>query len=173
VGTAQIPGADGKPVAVSHAVFPLTEIYIPGGGRGLLEVKTQGVSVTEPNDLEVAVNTQKVSLAPGGTARIEVTIKRREDYAKPVTLDVKIQHLGQVFVDPLPPGVTVDDGASKTLLNEKENSGTITLKAAADAKPITDLPIAILANASINFVMKVWYVAPPVALTVTPPTAKK
>lgn len=172
VGTGTLIGEGGKPVPTTRVVRPLTEIYIPGGGRGLLEAETQGVSVTEQNDLEVSVNTQTVSLAPGGTVKIEVEVKRRPDYTKPVTLDIKIQHLGGVFVDPLPPGVTVDDGASKTLLGDNETKGYITLRAAADAKPIQNLPIAVLANASINFVMKVWYASPPVVLTVTPPAKK-
>ncbi|HZP82343.1 MAG TPA: hypothetical protein VFB21_11950, partial [Chthonomonadaceae bacterium] len=69
VGKAELPGADGKPVTVSRVARPLTEIYIPGGGRGLLEVDTQGVAVTETNDLEVSTNTQTVTLAPGGTVK--------------------------------------------------------------------------------------------------------
>lgn len=172
IGTATVPGPDGKPTTVSRVAHPQAELYFPGGGRGQIEVNTQGVAVTETNDLEVAVNTQQVTLAPGGTAKIEVTIKRRPDYTKPVTLDVVIQHLGGVFDNPLPPGVTVDDGASKTLLGDNETKGYITLKAAPDAHPVKDWPLAVLANVSINFVMKVWYAAPPVALTVSAPVKK-
>src|SRR5262249_47399626 len=123
-------------------------------------------------DLEVTADTQKVTLAPGGTARIEVTIKRRPDYTKPVTLDVLLQHQGSVYANPLPPGVTIEDGASKTLLNDNETKGYITLRAASDAQPIQDVPIAVVANASINFVMKVWYASPPISVTVTPPSKK-
>ncbi len=172
LGTGQLPGPDGKLAPVTHVAAPLTEIYLPGGGRGLFPVETQGVAVTEQNDIEVSASTQQVTLNPGGTAKIEVTIKRRPDYTKPVTLDVKIQHLGGVFADPLPPGVTVDDGASKTLLGDNETKGYITLRAASDAKPIKDLPLAVLGNVSINFVMKVWYAAPPISLTVAPPEKK-
>ncbi|HLV80951.1 MAG TPA: hypothetical protein VKT32_11750 [Chthonomonadaceae bacterium] len=171
-GTAQLPGPDGKLAPAIRIAQPLTEIYLPGGGRGLLGVDTQGVAVTEPNDIEVTVNTQQVTLTPGGTAKIEVSIKRRPDYNKPVTLDVVLQHLGGVFANPLPPGVSIDDGASKTLLNEKENAGAIVLKAAPDAAAIKDWPIAVLGNVSINFVMKVWYASPPISLTVTPPAKK-
>jgi hypothetical protein len=172
IGTAQLPGENGKSVTVSHEARPRMEVYVPGGGRGQLDGVTQGVAVTETNDLEVTANTQQVTLAPGGTAKIEVTLKRRPDYNKPVTLDVRVQHLGQVFVDPLPPGVSVDDDHSKTLLNEKDTQGTITLRAANDAKPIKDLPLAVFANVSINFVMKTWYAALPISLTVTPPAKK-
>jgi hypothetical protein len=169
-GTATLPGEDGQPRSVTKRARPLTEIYIPGGGRGLVEAQTQGVSITEPNDVEaVEVSATQVSLAPNNTVKIEVTIKRREGYTKPVTLDVRVQHLGSVYANPLPPGVVFDEGASKTLLNENETKGHIVLKANADAKPIKDWPIAILAHVSVNFVMKVWYVSPPILLTVTPP----
>ena len=168
VGTAMLPGTDGKPVAVTHTAHPLEEIYLPGGGRGQMEVLTQGVAVTEPNDIEVSTASTQITLAPGGTVKIEVTIKRRPDYTKAVTLDLKINHLGGIFTNPLPSGITCDDGVT---IPEGQNKGTITLKAAGDAKPIQNYPLAVMANVSVNFVMKVWYVAAPVTLTVTPPPA--
>jgi hypothetical protein len=166
VGTAMLPGLDGKVIAVTHTSHPLAEIYMPGGGRGQMEVLTQGVAVTEANDIEVSTASPTISLAPGGTAKIEVTIKRRADFTKAVTLDLKVNHLGGIFTNPLPPGVTCDDGVT---IPEGQNKGTITLKAAADAHPIANYPLAVMANVSLNFVMKVWYVAAPVSLTVTPP----
>ncbi len=170
VGTAMLPGADGKPVSVTRTAHPLEEIYMPGGGRGQMEVVTAAVAVSEPNDIEVSTSAQQITLMPGGTAKIEVTIKRRADYTKPVTLDLKINHLGGIFTNPLPPGITCDDGVT---IPEGQNKGTITLKAAADARPIQNYPLAVMANVSVNFVMKVWYVAPLVTLTVAPPPAKK
>jgi len=166
VGTAVLTGADGKPVTVAHTAHPVAEIYLPGGGRGQMEVQTQGVAVTEANDIEVSVGSPQISIAPGGTAKIEVTIKRRPDYTKAVTLDLRVNHLGGIFTNPLPPGITCDDGVT---IAEGQTKGTITLKAAADAKPIENYPLAVMANVSVNFVMKVWYVAPPVTLTVTAP----
>ena len=99
---------------------------------------------------------------PGQTVKVDVEIKRRPDYSKPVTLDLRINHLGGVFTNPLPAGITVDDGAT---IAENQTKGTITLHAAADAKPISNLSLAIMANVSINFVMKVWFAAP-ITLTV-------
>ena len=49
---------------------------------------------------------------------------------------------------------------------ENETKGWITLKAAPDAQLVKDIPLAVFANSSINFVMKVWYAAPPIALSV-------
>jgi hypothetical protein len=170
IGTATINGVDGKPAAVSRVARPQTEIYLPGGGRGLYEVRTQGIAVTEPNDLEVTADVQQITLAPGGTAKIEVTIKRREDYNKPVTLDLRVNHLGGIHTNPLPPGISVDDGIT---IAENQNKATVTLRASGDAHPIKDWPLAVMANVSINFVMKVWYASAPISLTVTPPPAKK
>jgi hypothetical protein len=166
IGTATLPDENGKSAEVTHTAIPITEVYLPGGGRGLYPVQTQAVGITEANDLEVSANTQNITLKPGESVKIEMEIKRRADYNKPVTLDVRVQHLGGVFVNPLPPGVTVDDGASKTLLSETENKGWIVLKAAPDAAEIKNLPLAVLANSSVNFVMKVWYAAPPISLSV-------
>ena len=170
IGTAQVASVDGKTLAPQTRVAQaLTEIYMPGGGRGLLPIDTQAVAITEPNDLEVSVANPNITLKPGETVKIEVAIKRRPDYTKPVTLDLRVNHLGGIFTDPLPPGVTVEDGAA---IPEGKTVGTIMLKAAPDAKPITNWPLAVMANVSVNFVMKVWYAAP-LSLTVATPPAKK
>jgi hypothetical protein len=169
IGTATLPGPSGSVAPVTRVATPLEEIYTPGGGRGQFPVNLQAISVTEPQDITLAVTPERLSLAPGGTAKIEVTVQRRADYTKGVTLDLLLQHLGTVYGNPLPPGVTIDDGASKTLVGEKETKGIIVLRAAADAAPVKELPIAVLGQVSINFVVKVSYAAP-FKLTVTPKT---
>src|SRR5262249_42890445 len=88
-----------------------------------------------------------------------VTITRRADYDKSVSLDVLLQHLGSVYGNPLPPGVTIDAGKSKTLIGTG-NSGHIVLKAAANAAPIEKVPVSGLAHVSINFVVKIRYWGP-------------
>ena len=82
-----------------------------------------------------------------------------------MTLDVLLQHLGTVFGNPLPPGVTMVEGKSKTLLGTT-SKGHIVLKAAADAAPIENVPISVLCNVSINFVVKVSYSSPPILVSV-------
>ena len=168
-GVGELAGPGGKPQTVRREAQSLGEIYVPGGGRQMSPVRSQVVGVTQPNDLEVSVDATDIKLAPGGTAKIQVSLKRRPGYNKPVTLDVFIQHLGTVYANPLPPGVTVDDGASKTLLGEGETKGHVTLRAAPGAAGIQGLQFAIMANASVNFVMKTWYSSPPISLTVAPP----
>src|SRR5262249_8291643 len=108
-------------------------------------------------------------LAPGGSATIEVEVMREKGYNKGVVLDVLLRHLGSVYGNPLPPGVTLDEANSKTLLGPADTRGKITFKCAPDASPVADLPIAILAQVSINFVVKVSHASEPVMLSVTKP----
>jgi hypothetical protein len=166
VGTAAVKGADGKDETLVRTSTPRQEIYFPGGGRGLFDVHLQTVAVTEPSDiLKVEVSPQKISLRPGEEVKIDVAIQRRQDYDKSVSLDIKLQHLGSVFGDPLPPGVTIVGGKSKTLIGTG-SKGHIVLKADAKAAPIEDVPISALAHVSINFVVKVSYSSPPILLSI-------
>src|SRR5205823_10885960 len=133
------------------------EIYLPGGGRGRFDVTTHTVAVTEPSDiLKVDVSATKLTLKPGDEVKIDVTLTRRADYDKDVTLDILLQHLNTVYANPLPPGVTIVQGKSKTLLG-KTSKGYFTLKVAPNAEPVDDVPICVLAHVSINFVVKVSY----------------
>lgn len=171
VGTAQIPiGPNGQMETVVKQAQDQTEIYIPGGGRGLYPVDTAGVAVTDPNDLTVTVANPNITLQPGGTAKIEVTIQRRSDYKQPVTLDLRVNHLGAIYTDPLPPGVHIESDA--VTVPADQNKGVITIKADDNAPPISNWPLAVMANVSVNFVMKVWYAAP-IFLTVEPKPGMK
>jgi hypothetical protein len=166
VGTAKVKGVGGKDETLTRCVTPNQEIYFPGGGRGKFDVTLLTVAVTGPSDiLKVDVSTTQVVLKPGQEVKIDVTVHRRQDYTKGVTLDVLMQHLGQVFGNPLPPGVTIEAGKSKTLLGDG-SQGSIVLKAAPNAEPIEDVPIAVVANVSINFVVKIPYSSPPILVSV-------
>jgi hypothetical protein len=110
-----------------------------------------------------------VTLKPGESQKIDVTIDRAVGFKQNVTLDVVYQHLGTFFGNSLPPGVTVDEKASQTLLAGEQVKGTIVLKAAPDAKPVEKQQIAIMAHVSINFVMKFTYCGEPVLVTVAKP----
>ena len=87
------------------------------------------------------------------------------DYDKPVTLDVLLRHLGQSFGNPLPPGVTMVDGKSKTLLGTGSR-GSIVLKAAPDAADCTDVPVCVQGYVPVNFVVKIGYASEPVLVSV-------
>jgi hypothetical protein len=143
------------------------EVYQPGGGRGHWPVEMHTVAVTEPGDLlAVTLSTCRLDLAPGESQRVEVTLERAEGFDQNVTLDVIYQHLAGVFGNSLPPGVTVDGKNSKTLLTGQETSGHITFTADPDAESVQDQQIAVMANVSINFVMKATYASDPLLVTV-------
>jgi hypothetical protein len=170
VGRAKAARADGRTETIERLAQPLSEIYLPGGGRGVYEVDTHMVQVNPRFDLaSVKVAPERVMLARNQSATLEVEIKRRESYRGPVTLDVRLRHLGSVYGDPLPPGVRVDEGASKTSLGPNDEKGRIVLRAQADAKTISNVPVAVMAHVSINFVVKSAYASRPVWLTVADP----
>jgi hypothetical protein len=88
VGTATIKMPDGKGETLVRLATPNEEIYFPGGGRGRFDVAMQTIAVTDPSDiLKVDANPKAISLKPGEEARIDVTIQRRADYTKGVSLD--------------------------------------------------------------------------------------
>jgi hypothetical protein len=166
VGTGRVKGSDGQEEVLVRPSTPTEEIYSPGGGRARFDVALQTVAVTEPSDiLEVEVSTSEIRLKPGEEGRIEVTVRRRQDYTKDISLDVLLQHLNQVFANPLPPGVTVVPGKSQTLLRGG-SKGHIVLKAAPNAAPIEKVPFSVLCHVSINFVVKVSYSSRPILLSV-------
>jgi hypothetical protein len=166
VGTATIKMPDGKGETLVRLATPNEEIYFPGGGRGRFDVAMQTIAVTDPSDiLKVDANPKAISLKPGEEARIDVTIQRRADYTKGVSLDVLLRHLGSIYGNPLPPGVTIVEEKSKTLLGTG-NQGHIVLKAAANAAPIDNVPISMLAHVSINFVVKISYSSQPIMLSI-------
>jgi hypothetical protein len=157
---------DGTLEPIRREVTPLQEIYFPGGGRGPYAVATHVASVMESSDIVVKLSANRVELKPGGEATVDVEVERRNGYAKNVILDVYLRHLGGKHADPLPPGVTLDENASKTLLGPTDTKGKIVLRAAADAAPVENLPIAVLGQVSINFVVKVSHASEPLLISV-------
>ncbi len=156
----------GESGSLTRTATPVEEIYLPGGGRGRFDVGRPAVAVTGPSDLlDVKVSKTRVVLKPGQEVKLDVTVTRRKDYDKTATLDVRLRHLGRVFADPLPPGVTMVDGKSKTLLG-KGSTGTIVLKAAADAKDCTDVPVCVQGFVPVNFVVKIGYASEPILVSV-------
>ncbi len=165
IGTATVKREHGDET-IERRATPNQEIYLPGGGRGRFDVNMQTVGVTEPSDiLKVVVTPSALTLKPGGEVRLDVKVERRPDYDKGVSLDMMLRHLNTVYGNPLPPGVTIDAANSKTLLGTG-STGHIVLKAAANAAPIENVPVSVLAHVSVNFVVKVSYSSPAIPLTV-------
>lgn len=170
IAKATIPGPEGQPPRViEKLVEPLTEMEMPGGGRMIWPVETQMVSVCSVFDIAaVRVTPTELTLKPGEKATIEVEIQRRENYKDRLTLDVMLQHLGQVFGTSLPPGVKLVDAGAKTSLDANETKGRVVIEIAPDAKPVERIPLSINANISISFTQKRPYASPPIWLTIKP-----
>ena len=124
---------------------------------------TPSASVAAPTSATFRSSTYDLRLKPGESKRIDVTLTRSEGFAQNVTLDVLFQHLGSVYGNPLPAGVSLDAKNSTTLLSGGESKGYVTLIADASAKPVESQQCCLMANVSINFVMKATYCEPPAA----------
>lgn len=168
-GTAVHPMGEEPDLELSIPAQPMQETYMPGGGRNHWPVEMCTVAIARPLDIhKISLSTNEVTLKPGESQKIEVEIVRAEGFDKNVTLDLLYQHLSSVFANTLPPGVTIDGKQSKTLLSAKETKGYITLKASADAAPVERQQCSLMANVSINFVMKATYSSDPLLVTVAP-----
>ncbi len=175
-GTASLPataveGATGETkteaVELVADAQPMQETYMPGGGRSHWPVAMHTVAIGEPADiLDVKLSTYDITLKPGESAKIDVEIVRSEGFDKNVTLDMLFQHLSSKYAITLPEGVTIDGKNSQTLLTGKNSKGAITLTAAATAPKVKQQQCCIMANVSINFVMKATYSSKPILITI-------
>jgi hypothetical protein len=153
---------------IVHEVTPRQEIYLPGGGRATYPVETLALAVTDPSDITVEASPKSISLKPGGTATIDVTVTRKPGYEQAVNLAVILSHLGSVHANPLPQGVVVREAGSKTLLGPKETKGKIILEARPGAEAVENIPICVMGHVSINFVVKTAYASEPIHVSVRP-----
>lgn len=167
-GTATHPQGEGEPpLQLSAIATPYQEYYSPGGGRGHYPVESHVVSIGPPSDiLSIKLSDTEISLKPGESKKIIVTLERNKDVNQNVTLDMLYKHLDSVFANSLPEGVTIDSNQSKTLLTGTTSEGAITLKADKNAPPVERQVGVVMANFAINFVMKATYASPPVFVTV-------
>lgn len=145
------------------------ETYMPGGGRNHFPVKVHTVSVQGPSDIQsLTLNTQEITLKPGESVRIDVEMVRAEGFDKNVSLDVLFKHLSSVWGDTLPKGVKLDDKNSKILITGKETKGHITLVADDKIEKVERQQVSVMANISLNFVMKATYSSLPLFITTVP-----
>lgn len=167
-GTATIPSEDAEtPAEMKVYAQSMQETYMPGGGRNHWPVEMHTVTVGQPADLiQLTLDQTELKLKPGDSAKIGVTIQRAEGFDKNVTLDMLFQHLSSKFANTLPKGVTIDGKQSKTLLTGKESAGHITLKVAKDATPVDKQLCSVMANISLNFVMKATYSSQPLLISI-------
>lgn len=169
-GTAIKQGKDDQSAALAVVADHYQETYLPGGGRGHWPVSTHVVAVGAKNNIrKITLNTSELTLKPGESQKVEVTIERAPGFKKNITLDSLYRHLGGVHGNSLPKGVTLDAAASKTLLTGTTSKGVLVFKAAKNAKSVEKQQVAVMANISINFVMKSTYCGKPLLVTVKKP----
>jgi hypothetical protein len=145
------------------------ETYMPGGGRNHFPVKVHTVSVQAPSDIQsLTLSTQEITLKPGESVRIDVEMVRAEGFDKNVSLDVLFKHLSSVWGDTLPKGIKLDDKNSKILITGKETKGHITLVADDNIEKVERQQVSVMANISLNFVMKATYSSLPLFITTVP-----
>lgn len=166
-GTGTHKRSETESVTLTAVAQPLQETYQPGGGRGHWPVETHSISVGAPSDIRaVELSDYEIRLKPGESKTLQVAITRAEGFDKNVTLDVTYNHLSSVFGSSLPKGMSLEGKKSKTLLTGTNSQGEITLTAAANAEPVERQQIAVMANVSLNFVMKATYASRPVFVTI-------
>jgi hypothetical protein len=154
---------------LSATAVPYQETYQPGGGRGHWPVDGHSVAITDPADIRgITLSTYDITLKPGESQKIEVTIDRSEGFTANVTLDMLMRHLNSTYANTLPPGVTLNDKEAKSLLAGSAKQGYLTLTAAKDAAPVEKQQAVVVAHVALNFVMKWTYASRPVTITVAP-----
>jgi hypothetical protein len=169
-GTATHKLAEDKTVELSAVADSLQEIYMPGGGRAHYPVEDCTLSVGAPGDIrKLTLSSYEINLKPGESQAIDVIIERAPEYTQNITLDVIYQHLGAIFGNSLPEGVTIDGKLSKTLLTGKESTAKIVFTATKEAPPVEKQQISMMAHISLNFVMKATYGSKPLLVTVQKP----
>lgn len=90
--------------------------------------KLKLISVVPKADVQMTAETREVTLQPGGTADVAVSIRRNHGFAGRVPVEVRN----------LPPGVEViDTGLNGVLINENETTRTFTLRLLPTAQPHT------------------------------------
>ncbi len=165
-GSGRHEGDDAAPEFTAEAVV-YQETYLPGGGRGHWPVESHVVAVSAPADIRrITVSETALSLAPGESRPLEIEIERAEGFTANVLLEVTFMHLSGIFGNPLPEGVTVDASRSETLLTAGKTKGRIMLQAAANAPETPEQQFVVMANVSLNFVMKRTYGSGPLTIRV-------
>lgn len=168
-GSAQMEGAEGVMTELLIDAVPYQETYMPGGGRNHYPVDVYTVSIQKPSDIRnIKVSTTEVNLKPGDEIKIDVELVRAEGFDANVSLDVIYQHLNVVWGNSLPKGVKMDGNKSKVLLTSGELKGHVTLVADETLEEADRQQFCIMANVSLNFVMKATYTSEPLFITTTP-----
>lgn len=167
LGIARIPDAGkGAEKEIIVAARPYAELMRDGGARYLVPVHDHVVGTVDQLDIKaVRFSPSEIKLKPGETKPIKVTIERRPGFDDAVTLSVKSGQHVWIYGNCLPQGVTLDD-SSLIRLSGNNLTGTLVLRAAANAKPVERQLVPIMAEVSINFPLRMYYAGEPFWLSV-------
>jgi hypothetical protein len=126
----------------------------PEENRTYRSVPLAAAAAAEPPDVVVTAAPESISLTPGGSAEIKVTIARRPGFEQNLPLLL----LG------LPPGVT----AETPEIPKDKTEAKITLKAAGDAA-LTEADLVPTGRITIDGERQTFHAAPPIRLRLAPP----
>jgi hypothetical protein len=164
-GRAEIDDGEGGVREIVRSGRIVCEQQSSGGGQAKWPINTSIVGVTKPLDLtSVTAEPTEITLEPGGTAEIDVTIARSEGFTDPVTLAMSFDYFTNKLGEQLPPGVTVGKASSLRLAGGNLK-GKVVLEASNSAVPVEKLPISVLARVSITFSITTNYGSNPIYLT--------
>lgn len=145
----------------SRPAIPLAEIY-QAGYR--IPVNTLTVAVTEPSDITIDSPVRQVTLKPGGSAEIPVSIARAEKYkGGRVSLVTDMERFGRT----LPRQIKIDSRNSQLVLSGDQTQGKVVLTADKDAKPIENVPMVVIGQVSVEFSVYVPFCTETILVTVT------
>jgi hypothetical protein len=130
------------------------------------------VAVGRPKEIRsIKLSATNVTLKPGESKRIDITIERTKEFTESrtpaVRFDLIFQYrLNWTFGNALPEGISMDALNSRATIKPGTTSGFIIIKAAANAQPTQKRLISVMANTSRGLPEQI-YSAPPVFLTIT------
>ncbi|MCH9654895.1 MAG: PPC domain-containing protein [Planctomycetes bacterium] len=170
VGKASVTGpGDSTPRELKRYGMVTCELQ-QGGGSAQIRwpCKTQIVGVTKPLDLvTVEASPAVINLKPGEKTEITVKITRQKGKSNPVTLAMSHMYYTTSYGNQLPPGVTLSS-ESRTQLKGNETEAKIILEASKTAKPVKNLPVAIMARVYVSYNISTNYASTPISLSVNP-----
>ena len=169
-GTATHSRSDGTKLELQSMLT--TYMAFPANKRLHWQHGMHTVAVGRPTEVRsIKLSTTNVTLKPGESKRIDITIERTQEFIESrtpaVRFDLIFQYrLNWTFGNALPEGISMDTLNSRATIKPGTTTGFIIIKAALDAQPTQKRLISVMANTSRGAPEQI-YSAPPVFLTIT------
>ena len=169
-GTATHPGSDGTILQLQSKLT--TYMAFPANRRLHWQHGMHTVAVGRPKEIRsIKLSTTNVTLKPGESKRIDITIERTQEFIESRTPTVRFDlifqyRLNWTFGNALPPGISMEVLNSRATIKPGTTTGFIIIKADPTAQPIQRRLISVMANTSRGAPEQI-YSAPPVYLTIT------